>query len=301
MNPALAAIFFIGSLIFAYAGIALFLLSRRKKFRQLQPPEAQAVLRGPGESQRRQVEKLLEQSMDTILTGACLTVVLALAPLLILQWMPTANLWGLLLSGLALFFAGSIWIVRRVVRLMERRANARLGWLGERMVSEHLQACGSAGFHLVHDVPAEANGHEFNLDHVAIGKNALVVIETKMRSKPADKASHEIEVLFDGERLSWPRFPNDTKSVWQVGAAAKWLRRFVREECGIDVPVKTVIAIPGWKVKEKVLTQPRVVSGKGVAAAVDQSANSAGTPAFSRDQRDQIAQALESRCRDTET
>ncbi|MCB1231980.1 MAG: NERD domain-containing protein, partial [Verrucomicrobiae bacterium] len=196
--------------------------------------------------------------------------------------------------------AASLWIVRRVGRLLEKRANARLGWLGERMVAEHLQACGAAGFHLVHDVPAENNGHEFNLDHVAIGENALVVIETKMRSKPADKASHEIEVVFDGKRLSWPRYSNDTKSVWQVGAAADWLRGFVRQECGIDVSVKTVIAIPGWKVKEKILSQPRVVSGKGVAAAVEQAANAISAMPLSRDQREKIRQILESKCRDTQ-
>ena len=152
------------------------------------------------------------------------------------------------------------------------------------------------GFAVFHDVPIGGDGWYANIDHVAIGRQGVVVIETKMRSKPKDVQSGDIRVEFDGTKISWPRHSSDTKTLWQVRKNAEWMARFIEETCDLSVSIGQVIAIPGWKVDEKVLKKPRVVSGRGVSDAV---VHSAGVEmALSRDEHKRICDALRSRCRD---
>lgn len=291
---------FVFSLITVYTTLSVILFQRQKRKRCLQPPEEQVALRGPGESLRRKSEKLLENlAWTTTITGAVATAIAVSIPGLVLSVTPNANIWLLLGSSLALFLAASVWVVRRSVRIMAERANARLGWIGENRVAEHLQACQQAGFRVLHDIPFSNDGFTFNIDHVAFGPGGVVVIETKMRSKPADQPSGAIQVKFDGKKLDWPRFSNDTKTVWQVRKNAEFLQENLSRELGINLPVRQVIAIPGWKVVELKCEQPRIVSGRGVSNAVIQStqANPAG---LSREQVDRIGEWLESHCRDVE-
>jgi hypothetical protein len=296
----IAPIVFISVLTLVYGCIAVFLFKRQKNKRQLQPPEIQVALRGPGESLRRKMEDCFDELTHTLLLGACGTALLAIAPVLVLKWRSDANVLILLGSSLALFAAGAIFVVARAVRLLHERSNARLGWLGECIVAEHLQACALEGYHIYHDVPMAVDGRVTNIDHVAVGPRGAVVIETKMRSKPANMPTSQHQVTFDGERISWPRFADDTKTLWQIQQSAQWLEAHLRAECGITVPVRQVIAIPGWRVNEKVLGQPRVVSGKGVADAVLQAAGAKEAALLSKAQLQDIRGALEKLCRDVE-
>jgi hypothetical protein len=216
---------------------------------------------------------------------------------LLLKLMPSASPLLLLVSGASLFLALLIWLVGRIVSLLEKRSSYRLGYLGERVVGEHLQALIADGYHIYHDVPIKIGAWDHNLDHVAIGPHGAAVIETKTRSKPTDKQSGRVEVRFDGKCLNWPRCPNDTKTLTQISAYGEWLGHFIEGQCHITVPVRQVIAIPGWSVNESVLTVPRVVSGRGVSGAVlsgTQGKPELLTPAQIR----QIGQAIEGLCRD---
>ena len=164
--------------------------------------------------------------------------------------------------------AASVLVIGKSLQTIDKRANMHLGYLGERMVGEELQKGLGNGYRLLHDVPVDRGGWTENLDHVAIGPHGAVVIETKTPRKPTDGESGPVEVEFDGEALHWPRFKNDDKPLKQVRRCATWLQEFINRECGITVPVRMVIAIPGWKVKERVLGPIRVVSGRGAVDAI---------------------------------
>lgn len=289
---------FIIFLILIYGTLSVYLFKNQKQARNLQPPETQVALRGPGESLRVKMDMLLEKLTSMVCGGACATVIIAAIPAFVLHLRPEANVWFLLGSILALFIASSIWVVTRLISLMHERSNARLGWLGETIVAEHLQACQSSGFQVFHDVPLNVDGYVTNIDHVAFGPKGVVVIETKMRSKPANHQGGQITVEYDGKRLSWPRFPNDTKTIWQVRKNAENLEHLIRTECGFSVQVKQVIAIPGWMVVEKLVGQPRVVSGKGVSDAVIQCVGDDDSALLSRAQVESIRKMLEVLCKD---
>lgn len=287
---------FLITLLAFYGGISLFLFRRQKKLRRLQPPESIVALRGPGESCRQKFEKLWERIFLVILIGACATMALAGVPSWILHLRPEANVWLLVGSTFCLFAACGVWVVGYLVTLLHRQSNERLGWIGETFVAEHLRPCQGHGFTLFHDVPISGEGWESNIDHIAVGRKGIIVIETKMRSKPSDTPSREIRVEYDGEKISWPRWKEDTRTLWQVRKNAEWMSRFVKETCGVSMPVGQVVAIPGWRVDEKVLQNPRVVSGKGVSDAVIQLAGHEDE--LSIDAVHQIHEALGNLCRD---
>jgi hypothetical protein len=175
---------------------------------------------------------------------------------------------GALGRGSVLFLCVSIPVVWKSVRLLNLRSKYRLGYLGERFVAEQLQPLGAHGYLIYHDVPAPFGGNE-NLDHLVVGPHGLAVIETKTRSKPThQRYAGLVAVTFDGERLIWPEFHNDTKPLEQVARCAEKVRRFVQEACAITAPVHQVVAIPGWSVKDKACISPRVVNASGVSDAV---------------------------------
>ena len=115
------------------------------------------------------------------------------------------------------------------------------------------------GYLLFHDVPVQHDKSMENIDHLAVGPHGLVVIETKTRSISTKEARGRQEVTFDGEKLSWPKFPEDRKTVQQVRRCAQWIADLARQECGREIPVQQIIAIPGWEVVPGKFYNPRVL------------------------------------------
>ena len=183
---------------------------------------------------------------------------------------PKANLMATVISCLALFAAGSILVGSRVIALFRERGDAGLGHAGERAVAEELQPLMAQGYRVFHDVPVSRNGEVIeNIDHVAVGPHGLVVIETKTRRISTKPYAGKQEVTFDGERLIWPFYANDRSTVRQVQRCAEWAGKLAREECGREIPVQQIIAIPGWPVRPGTSYNPRVVPAGGIAAAIE--------------------------------
>lgn len=296
-----AAFLFVFSVIIGSGTLSVWLYQRQRKAQRLHPPEPAKFLRGPGESLYRRSEELLEKFLSTILTGACLTVAMVGVPALVLQFFLRANPLILFGSGFLLFVAGSIWVVRSAVKILNERANLRLGWVGERLVAESLEICLAKGCRVFHDVPTEGSCWKANIDHVVVSAHGIVVVETKMRSKPSDKTPWENRVEYDGSKIIWPRYPNDTKTLWQVKSNAEWIERFLRDHCGTVPSVKTVVAIPGWNVVERVRDQPRVVRGECAGDAVLYCLDIKSEPRFTSKQVAAWVTALGDRCRDVES
>ena len=94
---------------------------------------------------------------------------------------------------LTLLAAGAIaysWVSLR--RLRRKVRSLRLGWEGERVVGELLDSLRAKGFLIFHDIP----GSGFNLDHVVIAPQGVLVVETKTHSKYPDS-----RVYFDGTKV----------------------------------------------------------------------------------------------------
>ena len=296
----LAAFVFVFSVIIGSGSLSVWLYQRQRKARRLHPPEPAKFLRGPGESLFRRSDELLEKFLSTILTGACLTVALVGVPALVLRFFPEANPLILFGSGFLLFVAGSIWVVRSAIKILNERANLRLGWIGERLVAESLEMCLAKGCRVFHDVPIEGHCWKANIDHVVVSANGIVVVETKMRSKPSDRKNWENRVEYDGSKIVWPRHPNDAKTIGQVKRNAEWIEKFLRDHCGTVPSVKTVVAIPGWNVVERVRDQPRVVRGERAGDAVLYCLDTSSEPRFTAKQVAAWVTALDERCRDVE-
>jgi hypothetical protein len=281
--------------MFAIIGIALW----RSRQRNERPPVAFKLLRGPGETLRRRVQKFDENLPFTMLWAA----LLPLAPgLLVLQGLIKFAPKTPLIPGLALSFAAWLlaslitgkWVYSKFVRYR----NDHLGHMGERAVAEALSPLLSEGFRIFHDVPAKGAQKEFNLDHVVVGATGVYLIETKTRRKGrAVKGRKEHEVTFDGNRLIWP-WGEDRSGLDQATGEAAWLSAWIRQLTNITVMPKPIVALPGWKVLEKTLGAVRVLNHKNLASCIRGRAGK--DPVLDLQQIDLIARQLDQVCRDVE-
>jgi|GEM_PF-2124550 len=291
--------FFLLLICHVFAVLALF--RRKRRLSNLAPPENLTVMRAPGETLRQQADELSTKALENLIFGLPFALLGLLLPLLILHFWPSLQPLALLVSGIALFLAMLIFLTRRSLRMLEERNRKKLGWYGERTVAEILNRRGIEGAAYFHDVPMIQDGFTTNIDHLVLTSTAAVVIETKMRSKPKDPGDEKVHVVFDGERLDWPRFKNDTKTLNQVRRNADWTSQQITRLTGRSLAVHSIVAIPGWQVIEKQLGSLRVVSGNGVTDAIRQLlSTSAAQPPLSSSQFTRVLEHFEQLCRDTE-
>jgi hypothetical protein len=114
LAPVWTALLFGGGML-AYAACSLTLFKRQRAARKLEPPEKLVLLRGPGESLWERMEKLWEQLINLMFFGSGAALGIGLVPLLLVLPFPKANVLLLLGSGLMLFAAASIWIIRKML------------------------------------------------------------------------------------------------------------------------------------------------------------------------------------------
>lgn len=154
------------------------------------------------------------------------------------------------------------------------------------------------GWRILHDLPGLANGHKFNLDHVAIGPQGVFVIETKTRRKGnARPGFDDHKVLFNGRNLEWP-MGVDNRGLEQAERNAVWLADTIKGEIGERVHVSPILTLPGWWVENKPARDARmakVTNPKALPRFI-----SAGPVVLNAAQIASIAGKLESRCRDVE-
>ncbi|WP_404425596.1 NERD domain-containing protein [Nibricoccus sp. IMCC34717] len=280
-------------LVYALAVVAIWVW--RVNRRQERPPTPERLLRGPGESLRAKLERFDDQLLLHLLVGA-------VAPLLVMA----LGLYGIgrvseaqqswlivfLLAAVtvALFFSG-----RWLVILLDRRRNHYLGYFGERVVGEKLDALRTLGFAVFHDVPATEAKPAFNLDHVVVGPTGVFAIETKTRRKGAVKPGlAEHKILANGQALLFP-WGEDSHGLKACEARARWLQEWLVQNLGQAIPVVPVLVFPGWWVEEKGVGRVRVVNPTQLVALVRGNTGTLGDEhvAF-------IARQLEARCRDVE-
>jgi|SRR5438874_7770409 len=265
----------------------------RKKDR---PPEKFKLLRSPGETQRRRVQKADENLFLWFFGGASLPLVIAsLVLLLAIQLPKRLVLLGAAVSAV-LFVASTVCAIIVVLRFLNRRRNDLLGYLGERAVAEWLEPLRADGYRVFHDVPCEGRRKNFNIDHVVVGPTGVAAIEVKTRRKKKGREGYkDYEVTYDGQRLIWP-WGEDRFGFDQVIAQADWLREFILKRTGLAVHPKPILALPGWWVTERAVSTFRVTNAKLLPAIV----RDWKPQRLSDEQTDLISRQLEERCRDVE-
>lgn len=287
-----AIIAYFVSFILIVGSLFLWRIWRRKE----RPPEKFKLLRGPGETLRRRVQKADEDLFLYISTGAFAPLFLGWGILILATRLPKA----LVLPGAGvalLVFGGSLLVAGLLLfRFLHRRRNDFLGYLGERLVVEHLEPLASQGYRVFHDVPAEGRQKKFNLDHVTVGPTGIAVVETKTRRKKKGREGFEEHVvIYDGNRLIWPWGEEDI-GIKQVQAEVDWLRDWIHKRTAIRAEVKAIVVIPGWYVKERAIGTVRVTNQKLLPSIVAQWKPQPLTP----QQVDLICRQLDERCRDVE-
>lgn len=146
-----------------FMGLVVILYRWHIKRRRERPPEEFKLLRGPGETLRRRILKVDEDLFVHLLYAAFAPLFVACITILVAARLPKEySLFGLCASAIA-FIAGCALAVRWLFSNWKRRRNDFLGYLGERLVSESLEALTRDGYRVFHDVPAEGREKNFNL------------------------------------------------------------------------------------------------------------------------------------------
>ena len=278
---------FIGPLSLIYS------LSAVRKIRNIRRPVKERMLRSPGES----LQKTVSDLSDNLSFGL---VVALIAPLFVgfmnvtsIKWatpLPPTQAWvGLAMAGA---FSGGISIY--LLKITKRFGDYRLALSGERAVAEQLQELVRSGCYVFHDLQPEST---WNIDHIVVAPESVLVIETKTRRKRGDNTDAH-EVIFDGKQLHLPRW-SDVKSLEQATRNAAWVRRYLSSALSEPVKVEPVVTLPGWMVKRKGRGQVYVVNPKEIRALVRARGSRAATPAQTKQMR-QIAFALDQKCRSSE-
>jgi hypothetical protein len=215
---------------------------RRKKDR---PPEKFKLLRGPGETQRRRVQKADENLFFYVFGGAFGPFLIAWSVLLLAVYLPKR----LILFGAAMavvcFIASIIGATILLFRFLHRRRNDLLGYLGERAVAEYLEPLRQNGFRIFHDVPCEGRKTNFNIDHVVVGPTGVAAIEVKTRRKKKGRPGFEEHVVtYDGQRLIWP-WGEDRCGIDQVRAESGLVARLYRKANWSAHRAETNLGFPG--------------------------------------------------------
>jgi hypothetical protein len=286
---AVAAYFvlFVGAVV----GIQIWKIRRRHE----RAPIPFKLLRGPGETLRRQVAKAEEDFLFRICSAGLVPLFAALTVLgaLIVIRPHTSLPIGLGITALV-FLAALVPAGRWALRDLNRYRNDHLGYLGEREVAEQLQPLLADGYRVFHDVPAEGAKKAFNLDHVTVGPTGVALIETKARRKGrARPGFKDHEVAFDGQQLIWP-WGENRDGIDQAINEADWFEKWIFGRTGLKVTVKPILTLPGWYVKEAPSPRLRVVNSKILADVV----RGRGEVTLTPEKIDLIARQLDDRCRD---
>lgn len=151
----------------------------------------------------------------------------------------------------------------RMIRVGKERRKVQQGLSAEIVIAQHLLPLMGKGCVVFNDIPAD----KFNLDHVVIGPQAVFMVETKSRKKPAERGKESAKVFYDGQGL---KFPNhmETKSLEQARNQARWLSEYLKGAAGEPVKVIPVLALPGWwveKTKTAIASDVIVTNGKNPA------------------------------------
>lgn len=213
---------------------------RRLKFSQSKAPFKELRRRPAGEA----IRVKLADFDDKI---NLYVVALAVPPALVAMSAShiASSAWVSLVPSVVLSLVWTAIVGFKLLRIIRKRGDYRLGFEGERFVGEELNHLAAKQFEVYHDVPFDG----FNIDHVLVGPPGVFSVETKTRRKPIGEAGNkEYRVEFDGACLRWP-WGTDTDALNQATRNAQTLAQWLSGAVGEHVLVTAIL--PGLADKIK--------------------------------------------------
>jgi hypothetical protein len=210
-----------------------------QKRKKTQPPVARPLRRLPGESVRKELDRILEDEVGSYLFFAVVVWVLVFWEF-IRQWLAA----GLHLGVLIFFAAGvSMYCVFRVWRLRRDVRNLKQAEKAERHVSQLLRPLRGKDYVTFDDLMDESAGWKSNIDHVVVGPGGVFAIETKGYSVFGNGC---VEIGKDGVlRLSNKAAQRDPLE--QARSSARKISRHLKSYMRKEFFVHPVLVFPGWK------------------------------------------------------
>lgn len=260
------------------------------------------LLRGPGESLRRQIadidDKLFSWLSSFIWIPIILFIGFASAYIFSGKIAFSARIDRMLPFLLFVLLVFVIISTVKICRLLNKRRNLYLGYFGERVVSENLDQLRAKGAAVFHDVPLQGRAGSVNIDHVVVCPAGIFAIETKTRrQRRARDGRADGKITYDGAQLNYP-WGADTFGLSQATTNALWLDKNI-DKTGISaVTVQPILTFPGWRVEQTgdaSASAVRVLNPAQIPPCLDTL-----PPVLNANQVKHIASQLEALCRDVE-
>lgn len=204
------------------------------------PPFAADLLADAGESERRrhrqagrELAALLGAFLSNLITATLAWLLLPLASL------PSLPSWMLIVSVVLAFglLAAGAWLA---VRLLRARRSLKFSWAAKSAIGNILKRLNFAGNRVFHDVRVEGA----RIDHVVVGAKGVFAINVVARPVSGGSDTRPAAELRNG-KLSL----GGNVEALPVGDAARnmtLLTGALTKVVGHRVPVRSVLAVPGW-------------------------------------------------------
>jgi hypothetical protein len=211
-----------------------------QKRTESRPPVTGPVRRLPGESVRKELERILEDDVAGYVFFAVVTWLLVFWEF-VRKWLGAGLHLGVLIFAavsLSLYCAFRVWRLRRSVRNLKQAEKA------ERHVSDLLRRLRRYDYVTFDDLMDETAGWKSNIDHVVVGPGGVFAIETKGYSI---FGNGRLEVGKDGVlRLSNKEAYGDP--LGQARSSAGKISRHLQGCLRQDFFVQAVLVFPGWEI-----------------------------------------------------
>ena len=259
---------------------------RHKKRRS---PFPEKFLRNPGESLRKQIEKL---NVDISCYAVCIIVI----PMMLYSTHISelyfrgikesiSHITSTILIGIIFISIFAVLLIKAV----NKRRKLELGYDGELCVSQQLELAVHSNTLIFNDFPCD----NFNIDHIVVCLSGVFSIETKARRKPVSgNGRADATVIFDGKSLKFPCW-TETKPINQAVMQAKWLSAYLSKAVGESIAAQAVITLPGWYVERTGNYDLSVINPKNFPALLKKNV-------LSEEMIKRIAHQLDQKCRDVE-
>lgn len=202
-------------------------------------PFADEITASAGERERG-IYRMLGGQLTTLLGAFVVTlIVIPLVLLLLVRHVPPdVPAWALIVALIlvAVLLVVASW---QMFRIVQQRQRARFEWAAKKAVGNILKRLNFSGNRVFHDVSVEGNA----IDHVVIGPKGVFAINVVARAVRGD--GRHVAELRNG-KLSL----DGNQEALAVGDAARnmtLLTGVLSKIVGHRVPVRSVLAIPGWQ------------------------------------------------------
>jgi len=288
-------------LLTAFAPLVALILAvqieRRRRKQIEKPPQAEKLLRPPGNTLAIRLNDTLDSGLQYLLFACGSTMLAGIAaadivPRLRAKPVPVQSL-AVSIGVFAVSFGMGIFFLLRALQRWQVAGDLRLGLRGEQAVAEALNEVAECGYRSFHDLPG---GVDWNIDHVTVGARGVFLIETKARRKRRTRDGQMgYRATYDGEKLHFPS-GTDANAVPQALRNAKWLSDYLGKKTGEPVEVKPLVVLPGWYVDyAKGNFRVEVMNAKYLVGFLRGQPERVAIPQVKR-----ISAALDEKCRDVE-